>query len=128
METKLKIKENWSALKKEIKQKYVALNDLDLVYSEGREDELLATISKKIGKTKEEVTNVIKDLQTKIASKPQGERVDAPSEKSRFVSSSANKREGVVAEKTNVSGKTPGDREDADVDADPRHIEASRRH
>jgi hypothetical protein len=54
--------------------------------------------------------------------------VDASSEKSRFVSSSAKKREGIVAEKTNVSGKTPGDREDADVDADPRHIEASRRH
>jgi uncharacterized protein YjbJ (UPF0337 family) len=128
METKLKIKENWSALKKEIKQKYAVLNDLDLTYSEGREDELLASISKKIGKTKDEVTTVIKDLQTKMAGKPQGEREDARSEKNRFVSSSANEREGVVAEKFKIAGKTPSDREDADVDADPRHIEASKRH
>ena len=128
METKLKIKENWSALKKEIKQKYVALNDLDLVYSEGREDDLIATISKKIGKNKEEVTTVIKDLQTKIASKPLGEREDATSEKARFASNSASKRENVVAEKSKISTKSPGDREDADVDADPRHIEAAKRH
>ncbi len=128
METKLKIKENWSALKKEIKQKYVALSDLDLVYSEGREDELLATISKKIGKTKEEVTTVIKDLQTKMASKPQGEREDAPSEKSRFATSSASKREDVDAVKSKISSKSPSDREDADIDADPRHIEAAKRH
>jgi uncharacterized protein YjbJ (UPF0337 family) len=128
METKLKIRENWSALKKEIKQKYVALNDLDLIYAEGREDEMLATISRKIGKTKEEVAKVIDDLQTKMASKSHGEREEAHSEKSRLASSSANKRESVDAEKTKNSSKYPGDREDTNVDADPRHIEASKRH
>jgi len=128
METKLKIKENWSALKKEIKQKYVALNDIDLIYSEGREDELIATISKKIGKTKEEVTGVIEDLQAKIVSKSHGERMDTTSEKSRFSSSAANKREDVDAEKSKISSKTPSDHEDTEVDADPRHIEASKKH
>lgn len=80
LETKFKITENWSALKKEIKQKYPILNDLDLNYLASKEDELLARISKKIGKTKEDVIHVITDLQSKITSKSASEKVDSHAE------------------------------------------------
>jgi uncharacterized protein YjbJ (UPF0337 family) len=126
METKLKIKENWSGLKKELKQKFVALTDSDLTYTEGREDELVATISKKVGKTKDEVSNVIKELQTKMAVKPigEGERVDA--EKLNVAGKSYGEREGVLAEKSKSPRNLAGEGEG--IDADPRHIIASTKH
>jgi len=126
METKLKIKENWSGLKKELKQKFVALTDSDLTYTEGREDELVATISKKVGKTKDEVSNVIKELQTKMAVKPigEGERVDA--EKLNVAGKSYGQREGVLAGKSKSPRNLAGEGEG--IDADPRHIIASTKH
>ena len=126
METKLKIKENWTALKKELKQKFVALTDSDLSYTEGREDELVATISKKIGKTKDEVSNVIQELQTKMAVKPLGERERVDAEKSNAAVKSYSEREGVLAEKSKSAHNLAGEGED--IDADPRHILASKKH
>jgi uncharacterized protein YjbJ (UPF0337 family) len=126
METKLKIKENWTALKKELKQKYVALTDAELTYQEGREDDLVATISKKVGKTKDEVSNVIKELQTKMAVKPLGERTRVDAEKSKVAVKSYGEREGILAEKTKSTRNRAGDGED--IDADPRHIVASKGH
>ena len=126
METKLKIKENWTALKKELKQKYVVLTDAELTYQEGREDELVATISKKVGKTKDEVSNVIKELQTKMAVKPLGERTLVDTEKSNAAVKSYGEREGILAEKTKSARNLAGEGED--IDADPRHIVASKGH
>ena len=126
MENKLKIKENWSGLKKELKQKYVALTDLDLTYAEGREDELVATISKKIGKTKDEVSNVIQELQTKMAVKPLNARAHADAEKLNVAGKSYSEREGILAEKSKAARNLAG--EGDDIDADPRHIVASKKH
>jgi uncharacterized protein YjbJ (UPF0337 family) len=126
METKLKIKENWNGLKKELKQKFVALTDSDLTYTEGREDELVATISKKVGKTKDEVSNVIKELQTKMAIKPLGERERVDAEKSSVAGKSYGEREGVLAEKSKSPRNLAGEGEG--IDADPRHIIASTKH
>ena len=126
METKLKIKENWTALKKELKQKYVALTDSELTFQDGREDELVATISKKVGKTKDEVSNVIKELQTKMAVKPLGERERVDAEKSNAAVKSYNEREGILAEKSKSARNLAGEGED--IDADPRHIVASKGH
>lgn len=126
METKLKIKENWTTLKKELKHTYAALTDLDLTYAEGREDELVAAISKKIGKTKEEVSKVINELQTKMKGKSVGEKAYADAEKSGVAGKSHGERDGVHSEKSQFVRKY-GD-EGKDVDADPRHIEASKKH
>jgi len=126
METKLKIKENWTALKKELKQKYVALSDSELTYQEGREDELVATISKKVGKTKDEISNVIQELQSKIAIKPLGERDRVDAEKTNAAVKSYSEREGVLAEKSKSARNLAGEGED--IDADPRHIVASKKH
>ena len=60
--TDLKIKGNWNQLKGKIKQQYASLTDDDLLYEEGKEDELYGRIQKKTGHTKEEVKNWIDKL------------------------------------------------------------------
>jgi len=59
---KLKLNGNWNQVKGAIKQKYANLTDDDLVYEEGKDDELLGRLQKKIGKTKEEVKAWIENL------------------------------------------------------------------
>ncbi len=62
METKLKIKGNWDELKGKLKQKYAKLTDDDLLFVEGKENELLGRLEKKLGQTKEEIRNAIEKL------------------------------------------------------------------
>ena len=65
MTTALKIKGNWNELKGKLKQKYANLTDDDLLFAEGREDELLGRLEKKLGKAKDELTDLIEELQSK---------------------------------------------------------------
>lgn len=60
--TNLGIKGNWNELKGKVKQQYANLTDDDLLYEEGKEDELLGRIQKKTGKTKEELKSWIDKL------------------------------------------------------------------
>ena len=60
--TKLKMKGNWNEIKGKIKMKYGSVTDDDLVFAEGKEDELLGRLQKKIGKTKDEVRQWIESL------------------------------------------------------------------
>jgi uncharacterized protein YjbJ (UPF0337 family) len=59
---KLQIKGSWNELKGKLKQQYGHLTDDDLVFSEGKEDELLGRLQKKIGKSKDEVRQMIEKL------------------------------------------------------------------
>lgn len=59
---KLTWKGRWNELKGVVKQKYADLTDDDLLYVEGKEDELLGRIQKKLGKSKEEVESILNDL------------------------------------------------------------------
>jgi len=59
---KLKLKGDWNQTKGKIKQAYGDLNDDDLAYEEGKDDELVGRLQKKIGKTKDEVINWIERL------------------------------------------------------------------
>jgi uncharacterized protein YjbJ (UPF0337 family) len=59
---KLQIKGSWNELKGKLKQQYGNLTDDDLVFSEGKEDELLGRLQKKLGKTKDEVRQMIEKL------------------------------------------------------------------
>jgi uncharacterized protein YjbJ (UPF0337 family) len=56
------IKGNWNELKGKLKQKYADLTDDDLLYTEGKEDELYGKLQQKLGKTKEEVQKEIDAL------------------------------------------------------------------
>ena len=57
-----KLRGNWNELKGKIKQQYANLTDDDLKYEEGKDDELVGRIQKKIGKSKEDVIRWIQSL------------------------------------------------------------------
>jgi uncharacterized protein YjbJ (UPF0337 family) len=59
---KLKIKGTWNELKGKLKQKYGELTDNDLVFAEGKEDELYGRLQQRLGKTKEEIRKEIEEL------------------------------------------------------------------
>lgn len=49
----------WNVLKGKLKQKYATLTDDDLIYEEGKDDELWGKLQVKLGKTKEEIKDFI---------------------------------------------------------------------
>ncbi|MBK6914924.1 MAG: CsbD family protein [Ignavibacteriales bacterium] len=55
----LEIKGNWNEASGKLKQQYANLTDDDLLFVEGKEEELLGRLQKKLGKTKEEVQKII---------------------------------------------------------------------
>ena len=54
--------ENWEDQKKVLKQKIATITDNDLIYFEEKKEELLGKLQIKLGKTKEEVQEVLKSL------------------------------------------------------------------
>lgn len=58
----LTIKGNWNELKGKLKQKYSELTDDDLTFTEGKEDELIGRLQKKLGKTKDEIRKELAEL------------------------------------------------------------------
>lgn len=57
-----RVKGNWNQIKGQLKQEYGNLTDDDLAYADGKEDEMLGRLQKKLGKTKSEVKNIIDKL------------------------------------------------------------------
>ncbi len=53
--TTMNLKGNWNEIKGKLKQKYGQLTDDDLTFAEGKEDELLGRLQKRLGKSKEDV-------------------------------------------------------------------------
>ena len=62
MSTKLNLKGNWNEVKGKLKQKYGQLTDDDLTFVEGKEDEMLGRLQKRLGKSKEEVRGVVEAM------------------------------------------------------------------
>ncbi|HEX2922277.1 MAG TPA: CsbD family protein [Bacteroidales bacterium] len=52
---------NWNEIKGKLKQKFADLTDDDLLYIEGKEDETLGRIQKRLGKSREEVERLIEE-------------------------------------------------------------------
>jgi len=59
---KLIIKGDWNILKGKLKQKFGNLTDDDLTFLKGKEEELLGRLQLKIGKTKQEIRELLKKL------------------------------------------------------------------
>jgi uncharacterized protein YjbJ (UPF0337 family) len=59
---KLSIKGNWKEISGKLKQKYANLTDDDLLFKEGKEDELMGRLQKKIGTTKDGLRDLIAKL------------------------------------------------------------------
>jgi len=60
--TKLELKGSWNEIKGKLKQKYADLTDDDLTFAEGKDDELLGRLQKKLGRTKEDIRKEIGEL------------------------------------------------------------------
>ena len=58
----LQLKGNWNEVKGKLKQKYGQLTDDDLAFDEGKEDELLGRLQKRLGRTKDELRAEIEDM------------------------------------------------------------------
>jgi uncharacterized protein YjbJ (UPF0337 family) len=58
------IKGRWSIIKGKLKQSYSHLTDDDLIYIEGKEDELIGRIQKKTGQTREAVATFFDDYKS----------------------------------------------------------------
>ena len=57
-----RLKGNWNQTKGKLKQEYGELTDDDLMYEEGKEDELVGRIQEKTGKAKQDVIDFINGL------------------------------------------------------------------
>jgi uncharacterized protein YjbJ (UPF0337 family) len=53
---------NWEQQKGKLKQKFATLTDNDLLFTEGKKDEMLGRLQSKLGKTKEELKKIISAL------------------------------------------------------------------
>lgn len=58
-ETELNLKGNWNLVKGKLKQAYGDLTDDDLTYVDGKEDELVGRIQKRIGSTAADVRHLL---------------------------------------------------------------------
>lgn len=58
---KLEIKGNWNEKKGKLKQKYAELTDDDLLYSEGKADELIGRVQKKLGVTRDKAREIVEN-------------------------------------------------------------------
>ncbi|HLT41572.1 MAG TPA: CsbD family protein [Sphingobacteriaceae bacterium] len=58
----LKLKGTWNEVKGKVKQQYADLTDDDLLYQEGKEDELVGRLQTKTGKTRDQVVDWLNEL------------------------------------------------------------------
>jgi uncharacterized protein YjbJ (UPF0337 family) len=53
---------NWEEQKGKLKQKFAALTENDFLFKEGMKDEMIRKLQIKLGKTKEDLLKIIKNL------------------------------------------------------------------
>lgn len=58
----LKLTGNWNNIKGKLKEKYAQLTDDDLIYEEGKEDQIIAQVQKKTGEAKENIKAFIDSI------------------------------------------------------------------
>ena len=56
------VKGNWNEQKGKLKQKFAILTDNDLMFEEGKKDEMFGKLQLRLGKTKEELHKIIAGL------------------------------------------------------------------
>ena len=58
----LQLNGTWNEVQGKLKQKYAQLTENDLKFEEGKEDEMIGRIQKRLGKTKEEIKKEIENF------------------------------------------------------------------
>ena len=56
------VKGNWNEIKGKLKQQFATLTDDDLMFAEGKKDEMIGRLQIKLGKTKEDLDKIISSL------------------------------------------------------------------
>jgi uncharacterized protein YjbJ (UPF0337 family) len=56
------LKGNWEEQKGKLKQRFASLTDNDLLFAEGKKEEMLGRLQIKLGKSKDELHKLISDL------------------------------------------------------------------
>lgn len=56
------VKGNWNEQKGKLKQKFAVLTDNDLMYEEGKRDEMFGKLQIKLGKSREELNKIVDSL------------------------------------------------------------------
>jgi uncharacterized protein YjbJ (UPF0337 family) len=56
------LKGNWNEQKGKLKARYAMLTDNDLMFLEGKKEEMYGRLQLKLGKSKEELMNIIMEL------------------------------------------------------------------
>ena len=56
------LKGNWNEQKGKLKQKFATLTDDDLMFAEGKKEEMMGKLQVKLGKSKEELHEIISAL------------------------------------------------------------------
>jgi uncharacterized protein YjbJ (UPF0337 family) len=59
---KLQFKGSWNEIKGKLKQQFGNLTDDDLTFADGKEDELLGGLQKRLGKSKEDLRLMIEKM------------------------------------------------------------------
>jgi uncharacterized protein YjbJ (UPF0337 family) len=62
MKNVTQLKGNWYEIKGKLKLKFAILTESDLLFIEGKQDELFGRLQIKLGKTKQEIQKLISDL------------------------------------------------------------------
>ena len=62
MKNLTELKGNWNEQKGKLKQRFAILTDNDLMFKEGKKDEMFGKLQLKLGKTKEELQKIILSL------------------------------------------------------------------
>lgn len=58
----IEVKGNWNEQKGKLKKKFAMLTDNDLMFAEGKKEEMMGKLQVKLGKTKEELHKIISAL------------------------------------------------------------------
>ncbi len=56
------VKGNWNEQKGKLKQRFAMLTDNDLMFEEGKKEEMMGKLQIKLGKTKDEMTSIMASL------------------------------------------------------------------
>lgn len=56
------VKDNWTEQKVKLKKKFTTLTDSDLSFAEGKKEEMMGKLQKKLGKSKDELNKIMESL------------------------------------------------------------------
>jgi len=62
MKNMTELRGSWTETKAKLKQKFAILTDSDMLFIEGKKEEMLVRLQTKLGKTKDEIKKILSEL------------------------------------------------------------------